>query len=411
MHVLYLHQYFSTRSGSTGTRSYEFAKRFVKRGHRITMITSGRHAPEELAIPPGRDFTQVDLEGIGVIPIDAAYNNPHVGTGMGGLRRMREFMAFARMAARVGKRLPKPDVVFATHTPLTIGLAGRKLGRHFGVPFVFEVRDLWPQALINSGTLSNPAVIWWLRRMERKIYSAAKHVVALSPGMKAGVVAAGVEASRVTVIPNGCDLDLFSPELDGADARKKLGLGDRFAAIYFGAMGLANGLEYTVEAARILSSRGRSDIVIVLHGDGGRRGELERLVREYGLSNVLIGGPSDKSVVAELVAACDVCLTIFRGTRGEQTWSPNKMFDAFSAGRPVLVNVPGWLGELVEGNSCGRLVDSYDPASLADALEELAADEPLRRRMGQNARALAEREFARDTLSSHLESVLLSATG
>lgn len=410
MHILYLHQYFSTRAGYTGTRSYEFARRFVQRGHRVTMLCSGIGNEPELTLPPGVAYTEVEIEGIRVVPIAAAYADPLKGTGMSGYRRMRHFMRFARLAAKVGRELEKPDIVFATHTPLTIGLPGIDLSRHFGVPFVFEVRDLWPQGMVNSGALKNPFAIWWLRRMERKIYYAADHIVALSPGMKAGIMQTGIPGERVTVIPNSSDLDLFRPDLDGSAERQRLGLGDRFAAIYFGAMGLNNGLTYAVEAARVLQERGNDKIVIVLHGRGGKRDELEQLARHYELDNLVFSDsvPS-KSRVAQIVAGCNACMTIYANTHREQSWSPNKMFDALAAGKPVLINVPGWLGTTIEENACGRLVNPADPESLANALQELAANPDLCRSMGANARALAEREFARDKLAGRLERVLLDA--
>ena len=392
----------------TGTRSYEFARHLASKGHRVTMITSGQFN-DEFPVPEGRKYVELETEGFFVVPIAAAYNDPQIGSGMSSWRRMLNFYSFANLAARVGRKLTKPDVVYATHTPLTIGLPGIALGRYFNVPFVFEVRDLWPEALVNVGGLKNPLVIWWLRRMAKKIYAEAKHIVALSPGMKEGIVRAGVPAERVTVIPNGSDLDLFRPDMDGSCWRDRLGLGERFAAIYFGAMGLANGLQYVIEAARILAERGKDHIVIVLHGDGGKRPELEKMVRDYKLTNVIFNDlVPDKSEVARLVAGCQVCLTIYRSAK-ENTWSPNKMFDAFSSGKPVLVNVSGWLGEMVENNHCGRCLDPRRPDTLADVLEELAADAKLCREMGSNARALAEREFDRSKLADRFESVLTEA--
>lgn len=410
MRILYLHQYFCTRGGFTGTRSYEFAKRLIAKGHDVTMICSGLNTQAELTLPANTQYTKVEIEGIHAVPIAAAYGNSAAATGMSGPRRMLHFLHFARLASRVGRTLPRPDVVFATHTPLTIGLAGMQLARHFGVPFVFEVRDLWPGALINCGALKNPLAIWWLRRMERKIYHAAQHIVALSPGMKAGVLAAGVADDKVTVIPNGSDLDLFHPNNDGSDERQRLGLGDSFAAIYFGAMGIANGLEYVVEAARILRDRGQTEIKIVLHGSHGRRAHLEALVKQYNLDNVVFSDlVPNKEDVARIVAGCNVCLTIYAATNKEQTWSPNKMFDALAAGKPVLINVPGWLGDTITDNGCGHLVDPQDPAELANALEQLAADPEACAEMGKRARALAEREFARDLLTERLERVLRAA--
>jgi len=369
------------------------------------MITSGL-ANEEFPVCRREPCCEHEIDGIRVMSIAAGYNDPHVGTSMNGWQRMLKFYEFAQAAVRVGKGLNQPDVVFATHTPLTVGLAGMALRRYFDVPFVFEVRDLWPEALVNVGALSNPAAIWWLRRMARRIYRAADHIVALSPGMKEGVVQAGVAAEKVTVIPNASDLDLFRPDLDGRAAREKLGLGQRFAAIYFGAMGMANGLEYVIEAARILAGRGKDHIVLVLHGSGGKRPELENLARNYGLTNVVFSDlVPDKDQVARIVAGCDVCLTIYRAAK-EHTWSPNKMFDALAAGKPVLINVPGWLGETVDRSNAGRYVDPYQPEALADTLETLSNQPELCRRMGANARALAEREFDRRILARRLEDVL-----
>jgi glycosyltransferase involved in cell wall biosynthesis len=374
------------------------------------MITSGL-ASAEYPVPEGKTHAEHDVDGIRVVSVAAGYNDPHMGTGLKGWRRMLQFYAFARVAGRVGKTLPKPDVVFATHTPLTVGLAGIALQKHFDVPFVFEVRDLWPEALINVGALSSPAAIWWLRRMAGRIYRKANHIVALSPGMKEGILRAGVSADKVTVIPNGSDLDLFRPDLDSRVARQRLGLGERFAAVYFGAMGLANGLEYVIEAGRILAERQAEHIVLVLHGGGGKREELRSLAERYQLSNIIFSDlVPDKSEVARIVAGCDVCMTIYRAAK-EHTWSPNKMFDSLAAGKPVLINVGGWLGETIEYNECGRCLAADQPESLADALVELAGDRAQCEAMGRNARALAEREFDRHLLAERLETVLCEAVG
>ena len=227
--------------------------------------------------------------------------------------------------------------------------------------------------------------------------------------MKEGIVRTGVPAGKVTVIPNASDLDLFSPDIDGSEHRERLGLKDKFVAIYFGAMGLANGLEYVIEAARILANRGKNNIVFVLHGNGGKRAELEKMASEYELQNVIFSNPvPDKERLARIVSGCDVCLTIYRATK-EHTWSPNKMFDALAAGKPVLINVPGWLGETIEKNNCGRCLDANRPEMLADTLEELSTEPELCRQIGKNARELAGREFDRVKLANLFENVLIEA--
>ncbi|MEE1877678.1 glycosyltransferase family 4 protein [Altererythrobacter litoralis] len=405
MKILYVHQYFITPAQHGGTRSYEFAKHLMSRGHEVTMITSGLQNTE-FPVKAGDKVTEHDCDGIRVLSIAAGYNDARRGTGMGGFARMRNFLRFANLATKVGKTVAKPDIILCSHTPLTVGLTGIRLKKHFGVPFVFEVRDLWPDALINIGALRNPLAIWFLRRMERRAYDGADHIVALSPGMKLGVCRQGVAEEKVSVIPNSSDLELFHPDIDGSEHRERLGLRGKFTAIYFGAMGLANGLDYALEAANILKRRERDDIVLVLHGEGGMKSDLKARAAHANLTNVIFSDslPS-KQEVSRVVASCDVCMTIYKATK-EVTWSPNKMFDALAAGKPVLINVGQWLGETIEENGCGISCSPEDPTDLADALEKLSADPHLRARMGRNSRALAENEFDRKKLAARLENVL-----
>lgn len=405
MHILYLHQYFTSRRGATGTRSYEFSKYLVQQGHRVTMITSGIDNPL-MTIPAGRDWEQMDCDGIRVVGVRGGYNDPKPGTGLSGTQRMRQFYAFARAASRVGRRMDSPDVVLATHTPLPIGLAGMRLQRHFRVPFLFEVRDLWPEALTDAGLLTQPLAIWWLRRLARRIYRRADHIVALSPGMKDGILSYGIPEERVTVIPNASDLDLFSPNHDGEVWRRHLKLHDRFVAVYFGAMGRANGLDYVIDAAHLLAQRGRHDIAMVLIGDGGERARLRARAASLGLTNVLFLDPLPRAEIAGAVAGAQACLTIFRPSQ-TNAWSPNKLFDSLAAGRPVLVNVPGWLGDIVTRNQAGLSVDARDPAALAAGLTQLADAPDVCRDMGAHARSLAEREFDRAKLAAEFEAVLM----
>lgn len=409
MHILYLHQYFRTRQGGAGTRSYEFAKYLINSGHRVTMICSGIGNEERLVPAPGDELVREEIDGIDVISLAAGLAQSGWQSNTGSYRRMGQFMQFARAASKIGPLVDRPDVVFATHTPLTIGIPAMRLSREFGVPFIFEVRDLWPDALVNIGALSNPGAIWAMRRLERRIYKAADRIVALSPGMRDGVIAGGGRADHVTVIPNSSDIDLFRPDLRPGPAFDLLPVGDRVSAIYFGAMGYANGLGYAVEAARILQNRGNDNIVIILHGSGGERLDLEQQVADYGLTNVIFSDPvDDKSEVAGLVAGADIALTIYRAAK-ETSWSPNKLFDALAAGKPVVVNVGGWLKEIVDSVQCGLSVDPERPSEMADALEQLAGDPGLRSEMGIAARRLAEERFERGKLAHQLEEVLVSA--
>jgi len=397
MRILYLHQYFMTRAGVGGTRSYEFARRFVARGHEVSMVTA--------ASSP--DDARRDVDGIDVVPVRAGYSDYMSGTAMAYGRRVLAFGQFAAAATTTVVRLPKPDVIYATSPPLTMAFPAMAGARRHGVPLVFEVRDLWPEAPIQMGALRNPAAQWAARALERLVYRNAAEVIALSPGMRDGIVAAGVDPARVTMVPNASDLELFSPDVDGSPARERLGLGERFVCSYFGAMGEANDLTPVVEAAALMRERGDDGVAFVLHGDGKRRAGLEELARRRGADNVVFSDPiPDKASVAELAAASDVCMTIYKDVPILATCSPNKLFDTFAAGRTAIVNTDGWLRSLVEDNDAGVFVRPNDPADLAARVAELRDHPDTVKRYGQNARLLAEREFDRDMLAERSLSVL-----
>jgi glycosyltransferase involved in cell wall biosynthesis len=389
--ILYLHQFFMTRDGSGGTRSYEFARRLVADGDAVTMVTSG----------PGGER---EVDGIRVVEARGGYGDYMRATKVGYGRRLLAFGRFALAATAAALRGPRPDVVFATSPPLTMALPAIVAARRWRAPLVFEVRDLWPEAPIQMGALRSP----WMRRLarwlERAVYRSASEIVALSPGMRDGIVAAGADPARVTLIPNASDLDLFSPDLDPGDLRERLGVaGDDFLCAYFGTMGEANDLTQVVEAAALLDAPG---IVFVLQGEGKRRPELEADVRRRGLGNVVFAPAGDKLAAARLAAASDACMTIFKDVPILATNSPNKLFDTFAAGRPAIVNTDGWQRVLVEEHEAGLFARPGDAAHLAEQVRALAADPERARAYGVNARALAEREFDRDLLAARLRGVL-----
>jgi len=390
MRILYLHQFFITREGVGGTRSYEFARRFVARGHEVRMVTAGEG-----------DRT---VDGIEVVGASGAYSDYMTATALSYPRRILAFARFAAGSALAALRGPRPDVIYATSPPLTMALPAMLASLRWRAPFVFEVRDLWPEAPIQMGALENPLLRALARGLERLVYRRAAAVIALSPGIRDGVLQAGAPVTAVELVPNAADLELFSPERDGSELRERLGLGDRFVVSYFGAMGEANDLTQVVEAAALLDPE---QVAFVLLGGGKRRSELEELARSRGAANVLFEDPvPDKSSVARLAAASDACLTVFKDVPVLATNSPNKLFDTLAAGRPAIVNTDGWMRELVEQNEAGLFARPGDARDLADKVEQLRADPELARRLGRNARALAERDFGRDQLAARALEVL-----
>lgn len=377
------------------------------------------------------DGAEREVDGIRVVEARGGYGDYVRATGVGYGRRLLAFGRFAVAATVAALRGPRPDVVFATSPPLTMALPAIVAARRWRAPLVFEVRDLWPEAPIQMGALRSPWAQRLARWLERAVYRSASEIVALSPGMRDGIVATGVAPERVTLIPNASDLDLFSPDLDPGDLRARLGLGaGDFVCAYFGTMGEANDLTQVVEAAALLkkvpaagagaSAAGTTDrnangesvpVVFVLQGDGKRRAALEADVRRRGLDNVVFAPAGGKHAAARLAAASDACMTIFKDVPILATNSPNKLFDTFAAGRPAIVNTDGWQRVLVEEHEAGVYARPGDAADLAEKVLALRDDPERARRYGVNARQLAEREFDRDLLAERLRGVLERAAG
>lgn len=408
MHIIYLYQFFSTRKDVGHTRAYEFAKQFVAQGHRVTVVTSGAKADMTGAVETDT------LDGIEIVKLRTGYSNYIAGNALSYLDRSKVFLDFLAKSTWYclhAKSLDRADVLYATSPPLTIGVPALLVSLFRRVPLVFEVRDCWPEAPVQLGALRQPLLIWFARAFERLVYRRAKHVVTLSPGMCEVILATtGADASEVSVVPNCADLELFHPGVDGAAVRKSLGVEDRFVCLYFGAMGEANGLFALLKAFALLQERGEKRIAAVLCGAGGQRASLEVEARRLNLDNVIFTGPFPKEAMPELVAAADLCLLHFKNVPILATSSPNKLFDALSAGKPVLHNTDGWIRAMLESRKAGFFVSTDDPATFTDELTRLSQNPDLLRVYGQNARRLAEAEFDRREQAFKLAGILARAS-
>ncbi|PUE49065.1 glycosyltransferase WbuB [Limnohabitans sp. 2KL-1] len=393
MKVLYFHQHFVTPHGAGGIRSYAMAQRLIECGHSVTMVCGsmgGGNTGLSGAFANGVRRGMVD--DIDVVELDLAYSNSD-----GLLKRSFTFLKFAWRSVLLALREPY-DLVFATTTPLTAGIPGIAARWLRGKPFVFEVRDLWPELPRAMGVIRNPLVLWAMGVLEWASYRSAHRLVGLSPGIVQGIMHRGVQAQRIALVPNGCDLALF-----GQDAQPWRPEGvqpDDLMAVFAGTHGQANGLDAVLDAAAELRRRGRDDIKLLLIGSGKLKPPLQaRAVRE-GLGNVVFHAPVNKARLAGLMASTDLGLQVLANVPAFYFGtSPNKFFDYIAAGLPVLNNYPGWLAEMIEANACGFAVPPENPSAFADALEQAANDRQALKAMGQRGRALAESEFARSVLA------------
>lgn len=401
MRILYLHQYFNTPEMSGGTRSYEMARRMVSAGHEVHMVTSYREKD-----PDREGWFQTEEAGIHVHWYPVPYSNH-----MGFLRRVKAFFAFA-LAAR--KKVVELDgnIIFATSTPLTIALPAVPAARKKKIPMVFEVRDLWPEMPIAVGALSNPVLQYAARRLEHWAYHNAEAVVALSPGMKEGVVRTGYPAKRVAVIPNSSDNAEFAHDADAAARFREVRdwLGDKPLLVYTGTFGAVNGVGYLVPVAKELL-RISSDIRILLVGDGA---ETDKVAREAESAcvlgqNLFIEGKLPKREIPALLSAATMASTLFIDLPEMRPNSANKFFDALASGTPILLNYGGWMHDLVNTHGCGLALWQRSAAEVAAELESKMHDKDWLSSAGRSARQLAEECFARDKLADQLMRVLQAA--
>ncbi|SOB74549.1 Glycosyltransferase involved in cell wall bisynthesis [Marinobacter sp. LV10R510-11A] len=393
MKVLYFHQHFVTPKGAGAIRSYALARKLVERGHSVTMVCgSNTTGTTGLEGPFTKGKRNGEVDGIDVIELDLAYSNND-----GLLKRAWTFISFALRSIWIALTA-KYDLVFATTTPLTAGIPGIFARWLRGKPFVFEVRDLWPELPREMGVITNPVVLWAMGVLEWVSYRSAHRLVGLSPGIVEGIKKRGVPAERIAMVPNGCDLDIFTnlvePWRPAEVAETDL------LAVFAGTHGMANGLDAVLNAAVELKKRGRKEIKFLLIGSGKLKPALMARAARESLDNVVFHDPVTKNKLAGLMRATDIGMQILANVPAfYYGTSPNKFFDYIAAGVPVLNNYPGWLADMIEREQCGYAVPPADPVAFADALVDAADKRSELPEMGKRAKALAMREFDREKMA------------
>lgn len=393
--LLYFHQHFSTPQGSAGTRSYEMARAAIRAGHQVTIVCGSYGVGKtglDCPFKYGKRTGVVD--DIKVIEFELSYSN-----GNSFLNRTWLFICFAFRSTHIAMT-HNFDVVFATSTPLTAGVPGifaRWLRRK---KFVFEVRDLWPELPKAMGVISNPIILTMMSLLEWVSYKSAHRLVGLSPGICAGIISRGISKSQVSLVPNGCDLEIF--DNDSISRAEMPEISDQdFLAVFTGTHGQANGLDAVLDAASKLKEFGEEEIKILLIGAGKLKTDLQYRAKSECLDNVVFKNPVPKDELAKILRRADLGMQILANVPAfYYGTSPNKFFDYLSAGLPVLNNYPGWLAELIVKHKCGYAIEPNNPELFARTLIDAKNNRPNLKLMGENAKALAKNNFDRCTLSS-----------
>ena len=378
MRILYLHQYFRKPSEGGALRSYYLSTALAKAGHEVELITAYN----------GKTYKTETIEGVKVHYLPVAYDNR-----FGFLARIKAFLKFSWQSTRLAFKLKNTDVCFATSTPLTIGIPALLLKKFRGTPFIFEVRDLWPEAPVQLGIIRNEllkTVLFWF---EKLLYRNAANIVALSPGMVAGVKKNKLPVP-VTLIPNIADCQFYQPVFT-----EKISTSAPFVISYLGTLGRANRVDFLLDIAKLCQEKNLHQVKFMIAGSGAESRHLKQKAQNLNLQNVEFTGHFNRKQVRELLNDSAATYTSFDKIPVLETNSPNKFFDSLAAGKLCLVNTQGWLQDLVEKNNCGFYADPQQPAVFVQKLIPFLTDPNLLKTCQQNARSLAEQEFSLEKLS------------
>jgi glycosyltransferase involved in cell wall biosynthesis len=406
MHVLIFNQFFTTNDVPGSGRAYELGRGLLNQGDSVTYVTGDSIYLTGKKTGGGRLlWSREKVDGIDVIrvtiPFGGSWRIP---------LRILGFLWFIPFGLLAALRVRSPDIVVASSVPLTIGLPTYMLSRLRGIPFVFELRDLWPDAVVDWNLVRSRLLLWAAYRLESFLYRKARAIIALSEGIRQEVIAKGIPASKVGVITNAADLELFRPDGPRADLRAKTGVpDDAFVCIHNGSLVPTAALGLIIEAADQL--RERRDIHFVFLGAGPRRDPLEAEVATRKLRSVHFLDPVPKCQVPAFLRAADLGLMLSEPARLSYLWLMNKFFDYLACGCPILLNHDGEARQYLESSNAGIYVPPNDAGAIADVIRDLSASPQKVRQMRENARGLAERAFGwnhkvvefRELLSSVLD--------
>lgn len=403
MRIVLVYQHFMV-SGSGSTKPYDLAKHLVSAGHQVTVVCGRSFLAQGVEVPGGL-ISRLKISGIHILCLGVDYQQK-----MGFARRIYAFLAFTFLSMLAVAFMPRFDVLVASSTPLTVGLVGlvsRYLRRR---PWVFEIRDLWPECPYQSGYLRSRALFRIATFFEEWFYRSAAATSAISKLMVDRLVERGFPPAKLHFIPTGMDVRAFDVPPD-PDFRRSNALDGKWVAVYVGAHGRANGLDYILEAATHL--RQEEDVRIVLIGGGTEKDRLLAEADRRGLLGrpLIFLPPVPQECIPPILLACDAMLMLNVDRPGMKILMPNKFFDYLAAGRPLIVNIRAEVTDWILSAHCGLLADPGHPEDFARAVRDLRSNPDLAREMGRRARRLAQESFDRAELNRQWESLLAQVAG
>jgi glycosyltransferase involved in cell wall biosynthesis len=404
MKILFLTDNFPPEVNAPATRTHAHCRRWVEAGDEVTVITCAPNFPQGKVYPGyGNRLRSVEsIDGIKVVRVWS-----FITANEGFIKRSLDYISFAVSAFFAGL-FEKADVIVATSPQFFTTFAGFGLSLVKRRPWIFELRDLWPESIATVGALKQASRLYrWLEWTELFLYRRATRIVAVTPAFRDNLVRRGIPAQKVDVVTNGADLASFMPRPLNTALRDQLGVGDKFVIGYIGTHGMAHGLDFVLDTMVTLKDR---QIHLLLVGDGAEKENLRARAAALDLSNVSFHDPVPKQAVADWLAACDVLLVPLKLSETFKTVIPSKIFEAAAMKRPILLGVDGQAREIVETFGAGVYFAPEDAQSFTGAALQLMTEEGLRASCGAGGKRLAA-AYARDALATRMLAILRAVAG
>lgn len=379
MHILFLTDNFPPEVNAPASRTFEHCREWVRAGHRVTVITCAPNFPTGRLFEGYRNrwFAREIMDGIEVVRVWS-----YITANEGFLRRTLDYLSFMITATPASLRIRRPDVVVATSPQFFTACAGYLVSRLKRVPFVFELRDLWPESIRAVGAMKQSFLLDWLEKLELFLYRRTAAVVAVTNAFKENLRTRGIDGSKIHIVTNGADITRFQPVQKDRGLVEALGLQGKFVAGYIGTHGLAHALETLLEAARLLQAEGRDDIHLLFLGDGASKEALMAQAKELALRNVTFVDSVPKADVVRYWSLLDVSIIHLRKTDLFTKVIPSKLFECMAMGIPVLHGVRGESAQIVECEGAGLTFEPENAQALHARIVELAGDRKLAAELG-----------------------------
>ena len=404
MKILFFSHYFPPEVNAPATRTFEHCRRWAAAGHDVTVVTCVPNCPDGVVYEGYQSRFRRQEETVDGIRVVRAWTflAPNAGSG----RRIANYVSYFLSAVWSALWLEKPDVVIATSPQFFCGWAGVWASRLKRVPFVLEIRDIWPESIAAVGAMKQGKSVQLLEWLEKRMYRAATHIVAVGKGYRDQIIPKVPEMQEhISVIPNGVDGEVYLPQAADQNFLKQYGLTNKFVCSYVGTIGMAHGLGVVVRAAKRLQEADRNDIAFMIVGDGATRAALEQQASDEGVEDLVVfTGRLPKEKMPCILASSDCCLIHLRGTKLFATVIPSKIFETMAMQRPMIMGVQGGARDIVMEARAGVPMTPESDEELTQIVADMADDRKAAAEMGHDARRFVLENYNRnDFAAGYLE--------